>query len=337
MNLQKKINLSERIFVAGARGMVGSSVCRMLKLAGYGNPELKGEILAPTKEELNLTDSEAVKKWYEINNPSIVILAAAKVGGIYANSTFPADFIYENLKIQNNVIESSWKNNVKRFLFLGSSCIYPKFAQQPINEDSLLTGPLEPTNEWYAISKISGIKLCQALRLQYNFDAISLMPTNLYGTGDNYHAKNSHVMPSLIRKFSNAVKYSHDEVICWGTGEVYREFMHVDDLARAIIFALEEWDPSSANSPKDNKNDPYTILNVGTGKDIRIKDLVNIIASKTGFQGKITWDKSMPNGTPRKVLNIKKIKNLGWEPKVSLEIGIEKTIQEYQKKYQIKI
>ncbi len=335
METPKKINLSERIFVAGATGMVGGAVCRILKLKGYGAKKHRGLILSPSREQLDLIDSESVKKWFKDNKPTVVIMAAAKVGGIYANSSYPADFIYENLKIQTNIIEASWKNGVKRFLFLGSSCIYPKFANQPISEDALLTGELEQTNEWYAISKIAGIKLCQALRIQYGFDSIALMPTNLYGTGDNYHEKNSHVMAALIRKFSNAIKYSHKEVICWGSGKVLREFMHVDDLANAIVFTLENWDPSYLSSPKDKNNNAYTILNVGTGKDISIKDLANMIANKTGFKGRIIWDKSMPDGTPRKVLNIKKIKSLGWEPKINLEKGIEKTIKEFQSNYKI--
>ncbi len=325
------INFGERIFVAGASGMVGSSVCRVLSKNGYGNKFNGGEILAPSRKKLNLLDSVDVNNWFKVNKPTVVILAAAKVGGIFANSTYPADFIIENLKIQTNVIEASWRNGVKRFVFLGSSCIYPKYAEQPIKEELLLNGPLEPTNEWYAISKISGIKLCQALRKQYGFDAISLMPTNLYGTGDNYHEKNSHVMAALIKKFCSAVKISEKKVLCWGTGNVFREFLHVDDLARAIIFALERWDPDSQDAPRDKDNKPLTLINVGTGKEISIKDLANKISEKVGFKGKIIWDKNMPDGTPRKVLNIQKIKNLGWEPIVNLDDGLNKTIKEFRK------
>ena len=333
MRNKNLVNFSERIFVAGASGMVGSSVCRMLNLAGYGNEAFQGKILAPLRNELDLLDTECVNSWFKSKKPTVVILAAAKVGGIYANATYPADFIFENLKIQNNVIEASWRNGVKRLIFLGSSCIYPKHAKQPIDEGSLLTGPLEPTNEWYAISKISGIKLCQALRKQYGFDAISLMPTNLYGPGDNYHEKNSHVMASLIKKFCSAVKFSEKEVLCWGTGNVFREFMHVDDLARAIIFALERWDPDAPDAPTDKNNNPYTLINVGTGKDISIKDLASKISEKVGFEGKIIWDENMPDGTPRKVLNIQKIKNLGWEPIIDLEDGLNKTIREFKKQF----
>ena len=331
MKKNNLINFGDRIFVAGASGMVGSSVCRMLNLAGYGNENCYGKIFAPLRNEVDLLDTESVHSWFKSNKPTVVILAAAKVGGIFANSTFPADFILENLKIQTNIIEASWRNGVKRLIFLGSSCIYPKHSKQPIVEDALLTGSLEPTNEWYAISKISGIKLCQALRKQYGFDAITLMPTNLYGTGDNYHEKNSHVMASLIKKFCSAVKFSEKEVLCWGTGNVFREFMHVDDLAKAIIFTLERWDPDAEDAPTDKDNNPCTFINVGTGKDISIKDLAYKISKKVGFNGKIIWDKNMPDGTPRKVLNIQKIKNLGWEPSIDLDDGLNKTIIEFNK------
>ncbi len=332
MNKSKKINLEEKIFVAGAFGMVGSSVCRNLKISGYGDSSKGGEIFTTSRKELDLLDSAKVSEWFQSKKPSIVIIAAAKVGGIYANQTYPADFIFENLKIQTNLIEASWKNGVKRLLFLGSSCIYPRFAPQPIKEESLLTGSLESTNEAYAIAKISGIKLCQALRKQYDFDAISLMPTNLYGTGDNYNQKNSHVMPALIRKFCEAVKSSKQEVTCWGTGKVMREFLHVDDLGKAITFALEYWDPI-LNTEKNDDFLSSTILNVGTGKDIKIEELASIIAKKVGFKGIINWDKSKPDGTPRKLLNVEKLKKLGWEPKISLDEGINKTIQEFREIY----
>ncbi len=332
MNKLKKINLDEKIFVAGASGMVGSSVCRNLKFSGYGDFSKGGEILTPSRKELDLLDSAKVSEWFQSKKPSVVIIAAAKVGGIYANQTYPADFIFENLKIQTNLIEASWRNGVKRLLFLGSSCIYPKFAPQPIQEESLLTGSLETTNEWYAIAKISGIKLCQALRKQYSFDAISLMPTNLYGTGDNYNPNSSHVMPALIRKFCEAVKSSKQEVTCWGTGKVMREFLHVDDLGRAITFALEYWDPNLYKQKNDDSLSS-TILNVGTGKDIRIEELASIIAKKVGFKGIINWDNSKPDGTPRKLLNVEKLKKIGWEPKISLNDGINKTIQEFREIY----
>ena len=329
----KLIYPSEKIFVAGSNGMVGSAVCRILKESGYGLKKNDGQILNPPRSDLDLLDIVEVDNWFKLKKPTIVILAAAKVGGIYSNSIYPADFILENLKIQNNVIETSWKNGVKRLLFLGSSCIYPKFAKQPISEDALLTGFLERTNEHYAIAKISGIKLCQALRKQYNFDAISLMPTNLYGTGDNYHPQNSHVMPALISKFINA-KYSlSKEVVCWGTGEPLREFLHVDDLGRAIVFALENWDPNSNIAPTDKNNEPDTFLNVGTGKDISIKELALKISKKVGYEGKIIWDTSKPDGTPKKLLNVDKLINMGWEPLISLEEGINRTIKEFNKKF----
>ena len=257
-------------------------------------------------------------------NPTVVIIAAAKVGGILANSLYPTQFLLDNLKIQNNLIENSWQTGVKRLLFLGSSCIYPKFAHQPINEESLLTGQLEETNQWYGIAKIAGIKLCDALRKQYNFDAISLMPTNLYGPGDNYHPQNSHVMASFIRKFYEASINSSPTVKCWGTGSPLREFLHVDDLGDAVVFALENWDPSSKNAPKDENNNKLTTLNVGTGKDISIKELALKISNLLNYKGKIIWDKSKPDGTPKKLLNIQKIQSLGWDPKISLSEGIKK-------------
>ena len=331
MKSSKLINLNEIVFVAGSSGMVGRSICKLLRNSGYGIAKYGGNILSPSRKELNLLDTESVKNWFKSNKPSVVILAAAKVGGILANSSYPADFIYENIKIQMNVIEAAWQNGVKRFLFLGSSCIYPKYAKQPIEEESLLTSSLETTNEWYAISKISGIKLCQALRKQYDFDAISLMPTNLYGSGDNYHPTNSHVVASLINKFCKAAKFSKSEVTCWGTGKALREFMHVDDLSRAILFALEYWDPSSPSALLDRNNEPYTFLNVGTGKEISIKELSEIIAEKVGFGGKILWDQTKPDGTPRKVLNIEKIRKMGWEPTITLDQGLNKTIEEFER------
>ena len=244
------IDYKDRFFVAGSRGMAGSAICRALVAKGYGNQSKGGSLLTPLRQELDLLDAEAVSKWYEKNKPTVVVLAAAKVGGIYANNAYPADFLLENLKIQTNVIEGAWKAGVRRLLFLGSSCIYPKFAVQPIREDSLLTGALEATNEWYATAKICGLKLCEALRRQYGFDAISLMPTNLYGPGDNYHPKNSHVLPALIRRFHEAKQAAASSVTCWGTGTPLREFLHVDDLGSACIKALENWDPDSDNAPK---------------------------------------------------------------------------------------
>ncbi len=327
--MEKKILLNEKIFIAGARGMAGSAICRSLCKNGYGRIN-GGQLLKPTRKELNLLDSNEVRKWFEINKPTVVIIAAAKVGGIYANSIYPTQFLLENLKIQNNLVENSWKTGVKRLLFLGSSCIYPKFAQQPINEDSLLTGQLEETNQWYGIAKIAGIKLCEALRKQYGFDAISLMPTNLYGPGDNYHPQNSHVMASFIRKFCEASINSSPSVKCWGTGNPLREFLHVDDLGDAVVFALENWDPNSRNAPKDENNKKLTTLNVGTGKDISIKELAFKISNLLNYKGKIIWDKSKPDGTPKKLLDIQKIQSLGWDPKISLSEGIKDTIESYK-------
>ena len=329
--MKKKISLKEKFFVAGSTGMVGGAVCRSLKKNGYGLVENGGKILAPKRNELDLLENEKVKVWFRKNKPSVVILAAAKVGGIYANSRYPADFILENIKIQTNIIEAAWKSGVKRFLFLGSSCIYPKNVLQPIKEDYLLKGDLEKTNEPYAIAKIAGIKLCESLRRQYDFDAISLMPTNLYGPGDNYHIKNSHVMASLIKKFCDAKKNNEKKVICWGTGKPMREFLHVDDLGSAVVFCLEHWDPKEPNPPLDNQGNPLTHLNVGTGLDISIQDLSKKIAENSSYNGEIYWDKEMPDGTNKKLLDISKIRSLGWKHKISLDQGIKKTILDYKK------
>ena len=328
--MRNKITLQENIFIAGATGMVGGALKKSLIEKGYGNIKSGGKILTPTRNELDLLNTSQVNSWFKLNKPTITILAAAKVGGIYANSKFPYDFLIENLKIQNNVINASWENGVKRFLFLGSSCIYPKYANQPIKEESLLDGKLEITNEGYALAKISGIKLCEALRTQYGFDAISLMPTNLYGPGDNYHPYNSHVMASLIRKFAEAKIKNYKTITCWGTGKPLREFMHVQDLAEAIIFCLENWDPNDKNAPKDDDGRVLNFLNVGTGKDISIKELVEKINNETGYEGKVIWDHSKPDGTPKKQLNVGRINQLGWYSKINLDEGIRKTIKEFK-------
>ena len=308
--------------------MVGSAI--KIKLSKYGYQNLK----FPTKEELDLRNSEMVSIWFKKNKPDIVILAAAKVGGIYANNKYPLDFLLENLKIQNNVIESSWKNDVKRLLFLGSSCIYPKFAKQPIKEEELLKSSLEETNQWYALAKISGLKMCEALRKQYGFDAISLMPTNLYGKGDNYHQFNSHVLPAFINRFHNHKLENKDLIECWGSGNPRREFMHVDDLAEACIFALEKWDPNAKGAPLDELDKPLTWLNVGTGIDIKIKDLAKMIARIISFEGKIFWDKNKPDGTYQKLLDVSKLKTLGWEAKITLEEGIKLTYADFKKDFE---
>ena len=328
--MSKLISPSEKIFIAGASGMAGSAIYRNLKKKGYGDADLGGEILTPTSKELNLLKNEEVLEWFNLKKPTVVILAAAKVGGILANLAKPTEFLLENLKIQSNVIETSWKLGVKRLLFLGSSCIYPKFAEQPIKEDSLLTGPLEQTNESYALAKITGIKLCEALRSEYGFDAISLMPTNLYGPGDNFDKNSSHVMASFIKKFFLATKNSLPRVTCWGTGTPMREFMHVDDLGEAASFVLENWNPNLISSPKNNEGKPLTFLNVGTGKDISIKDLAIKIASINNFLGEICWDHDKPDGTPKKQLDISNLKKLGWEPKISLNDGIKSTLKYYE-------
>ncbi|MCQ9198937.1 MAG: GDP-L-fucose synthase [Prochlorococcus marinus XMU1429] len=328
----KKISLHEKIFVAGSRGMAGSAICRALKKHGYGTNTNRGELLTPVRQELNLLDSNALNNWFLKNKPTVVVLAAGKVGGILANSNSPTEFLLENIKIQTNVIETSWRFGVKRLLFLGSSCIYPKFAHQPISEDSLLSGPLELTNQWYAIAKITGIKLCKSLRTQYGFDAISLMPTNLYGPGDNYHPTNSHVMASLIKKFCEASFYSIKSVNCWGSGTPLREFLHVDDLGEAVVFALENWDPSSKNAPLDNSGVPLDFLNVGSGKDISIKDLSKKIAQFSGFDGEVVWDSTKPDGTPKKQLDCKRINNLGWNAQINLDEGLKETVLNYMAK-----
>ena len=313
-----------RIFVAGHSGMVGSAILRTLKKRGYTN------LLCPKRKELDLSDFLMVQDWFKKNKPDVVILAAAKVGGIYANNNFTADFILENLKIQTNVIENAWKYDIKRFLFLGSSCIYPKLATQPLKEEYLLSGKLENTNESYAIAKIAGIKLCTALKNQYGFDAISLMPTNLYGQGDNYHSENSHVLPSMIRKFYEAKIKGLKEVVCWGTGSPKREFLFVDDLAEASIFILEEVSIENENLYEENNNFSG-ILNIGVGIDISIRELASLISSIVGYEGEIVWDLSKPDGTPRKLLDISKLKTIGWNAKTTLEKGIKLTLMSYVK------
>ena len=306
---------ADRIFIAGHRGMAGSAICRALHAAGY-----QQQLTAP-RAELDLLDRSAVEAWFRAQRPDVVVLAAAKVGGILANNSYPADFLLDNLNIQNHVIEAAWRHGVRRLLFLGSSCIYPKFAEQPIREESLLTGALEPTNEWYAIAKIAGIQLCRALRIQHGFDAISLMPTNLYGPGDNYHPSHSHVMAALIRRFSEAARSGNDEVVCWGSGSPRREFLHVDDLASAAVFCLERWqhDPSS--------HEP-AFLNVGTGVDLSIKELATQIATATGFQGRIAWDSSKPDGTPRKLLDVSRLGAMGWRATIPLAEGLQRVVAE---------
>ena len=315
MNL---INTSDRIFIAGHQGMVGSSIVRTLKGNNFKN------LLLASRKDLDLRNFKDVEKWFKNNYPDVVIICAAKVGGILANSNYPADFLLENLKIQNNIIEISWKENVKRLLFLGSSCIYPKFSKQPISENDLLTGALEPTNEPYAIAKISGLKLCQTLRKQYGFDAFSVMPTNLYGPGDNYHKLNSHVIPAFIRRFCEASDNNEKIVRCWGTGKPLREFLHVDDLSKACLFLLQKWNP---------KQPEFSYINIGSGNNISIKEVANIISHYSGFDGEIFWDYNKPDGTPAKKLDLTKINELGWKPSIEFKEGIKDTVSLFRKEY----
>lgn len=328
--MKKLINKNERIFIAGGYGMVGSAIYKKLRESGYGNYNFGGSIFRPTKQELNLKNFNALEKWFKEKQPTIVIIAAAKVGGIFANSNYPAEFILDNLKIQTNLIELSKENNVKRLLFLGSSCIYPKFSKQPIKEEYLLSDPLESTNQFYAIAKIAGIKLCEAMNLQYNFDAICLMPTNLYGPNDNYHKFNSHVIPSLIRKFHEASIKNSEKVICWGTGNPLREFLYVDDLAEACIFALENWKPTFEVSQNQLRNNSPCWINIGSKFEVSIKQLANVISNEFNYKGRIEWDLSKPDGTPRKKLDISKINKLGWTAKTNLKNGIKKTISSFR-------
>ncbi len=324
------MNPNEKIFIAGANGMVGSAIKRTLIKEGYGNKEHGGEILSPSRKKLNLLSFNEVEDWFKMNKPSIVIIAAAKVGGILANSTKPYDFIFENLKIQTNIIEISRKSSVKKLLFLGSSCIYPKRSSQPIKEEYLLDSQLEKTNQWYAIAKISGIKLCESLYHQYGINAISLMPCNLFGPGDNYDLSTSHVLPALIKKFQNAKDNKVDKVTCWGTGNPLREFLYVDDLAEACLFALNNWDITNKNAPLNDSSQKLSWLNVGSGKEISIKKLAETISYLTGYEGIIIWDKTKPDGTQRKLLDITKITKLGWTPKVTLKEGIKIAIEDYK-------
>lgn len=286
--------------------MVGSALMRALKVKGYGN------LLIRTREQLDLTDQLAVRRFFEATRPQAVIMAAAKVGGIHANNSRPAEFIRDNLLIQDNVIDSAYRTNVEKLVFLGSSCIYPKLAPQPIKEEYLLTGPLEPTNEWYAIAKIAGVKMCQAYRREYGFKAISLMPTNLYGPGDNFDLSDSHVLPALIRRVHEAKLRGDPSVAVWGTGTPRREFLHVDDLADATLFLLHAYDAEP-------------IVNVGWGEDLPIRELAELIVSVIDYKGRLIFDGTKPDGTPRKLLDVSRLTELGWRPKIPLKIGIEST------------
>jgi GDP-L-fucose synthase len=300
----------DSIFVAGHRGLAGSAIVRALRAEGHENLLLAG------RDQLDLRAQSAVDDFFARHRPGYVFLAAAKVGGILANSTAPADFLYENLEVQNNVIHSAWRHGCKKLLFLGSSCIYPRLAPQPIREEYLLTGELESTNEWYAIAKIAGIKMCQAYRRQHGFNAISIMPTNLYGPGDNFDLRNSHVLPALMRKFAEAVAGGSNEVVVWGSGAPRREFLHVDDLAGAALFLMRHYDSSD-------------LINVGTGEDLTIRELAEMIGRLTGFRGRLVFDDSKPDGTPRKLLDVSRLQALGWKARIPVEQGLADTWRWY--------
>jgi GDP-L-fucose synthase len=302
------MNPASSIFIAGHRGLVGSAIARRLRAAGFHNLVLRD------RTELDLTRQSAVERFFAEQRPEYVFFAAAKVGGIVANSTWPAEFIQDNLVIQTNIIDAAYRNGTRKLLFLGSSCIYPKLAPQPIPEDALLTGPLEPTNEWYAIAKIAGLKMCQAYRRQYGFNAISAMPTNLYGPGDNFSLKSSHVLPALLRKVHEAKEAGAAEVEVWGTGKPRREFLHVDDLADACLFLMQKYD-----------GDGW--VNVGWGRDETIAELADTIRRVVGFTGVLRFDTSKPDGTPRKLLDTTRLTELGWSPKIALEAGIRSTYE----------
>lgn len=307
----EKMDKKSKIYVAGHKGLVGSSIVRLLRKRGFEN------IITRTRKELDLTDQKSVQDFFEKEKPEYVFLAAAKVGGILGNKNNPASFIYENLTIQNNIIHNAYLSGVKKLLFLGSSCIYPKMAPQPIKEEHLLTGPLEETNKTYAVAKIAGIIMCQSYNKQHNTNFISVMPTNLYGPNDNFDLESSHVMPAIIRKFHEAKEKKEPSVTMWGTGSAYREFLYVNDLADACILVMENYNDSE-------------ILNIGTGKDITIKDLAELIKKIVGYEGDIIWDTTKPDGTPRKLLDVSKLNTLGWKHETLLDKGIELTYKWYK-------
>jgi GDP-L-fucose synthase len=304
------MNKTDKIFVAGHKGLVGSAICRKLLSDGYTN------ILTVDKSIVDLKDKDSVKLWFKENKPDYVFLAAAKVGGIHANNTYPVEFITDNLMIQNNVIDSCHEYNTKKLMFLGSVCIYPKYAPTPVKEEYLLTGELEPTNEWYAVAKIAGIKQCQAYKKQYGDNFISVMPCNLYGINDNFHPTNSHVLPALIRKFHEAKLNQSPNVMCWGTGSPRREFMNVEDLADACVFLMHEY-----NSEE--------IINIGYGEDFTIKEISDIVRDVVRYNGEIIWDTSKPDGTPKRLLDTSKLFNMNWRPKINLTVGLKQTYSWY--------
>ena len=310
-----KLRSDSRIYVAGHKGMVGSAIWRALERGGFKN------LIGLPSSSLDLMDQRAVRDFYLEERPEFVFIAAAKVGGILANSTLPAEFLYNNLQIQNNLIHGAWRVGVKKLLFLGSSCIYPRLAPQPLKEDHLLTGPLEPTNEWYAVAKIAGIKLCQAYRRQYGCNFISAMPTNLYGPNDNYDPQASHVLPALIRRFHEAKTSGASSVVCWGTGSPLREFLHADDLGEACLFLMENYEEE-------------LFINVGTETDISIRALAERIKAVVGYRGSIEWDTSKPDGTPRKLMDSSRLRSMGWKPRVDLETGLRLAYEDFQRRFQ---
>ncbi len=307
-----EIARNARVFIAGHRGLVGSAIWRKFQQLGFTH------LLGRSRAELDLMDGPAVREFYRRERPEYVILAAAKVGGIIANSTQPVDFLYNNLSIQNNVIHGAYEHGVRKLLFLGSSCIYPRLAPQPMKEEALLTGPLEPTNEWYAVAKIAGIKLCQALRRQYGCDFISTMPTNMYGPNDNYDLTSSHVLPALIRKFHDARVSQAPTVTCWGSGSPLREFLYADDLADACLFLLENYSEEQ-------------FINIGSGREISIRQLSELVSRTVGYKGEIVWDSSKPDGSPRKLMDSSRLFALGWRPKIDLETGLKMAYEDFQK------
>jgi GDP-L-fucose synthase len=311
------LNLDSRIYVAGHLGLVGSAIWRELQRRGCRCLIGKG------RDELELLDAGAVRRFYEQEKPEYVFVAAARVGGIWANDHYPAEFLFENLQIQNNLIHGAWQAGVKKLLFLGSSCIYPKLAPQPLKEEYLLTGPLEPTNEWYAVAKIAGLKLCQAYRRQHGCDFISAMPTNLYGPNDNYDPQNSHVLPALIRRFHEAKQSGARQVVCWGSGQPRREFLYVDDVARALVFLMDHY-----------SDEPF--INIGCGSDVTVRELAETVRRIVGFEGEIVWDATKPDGTPRKLMDSSRLFALGWRPEVDLETGIRQAFEDFAQKSSVR-
>jgi GDP-L-fucose synthase len=319
------MNLNEKIYIAGHRGLVGSAIVRQLEDRGFTN------LLMRTHKELDLTSQAQVQIFFQQEKPDYVILAAAKVGGIHANNTYPADFIYQNMMIEANVINSAYENKVKRLLFLGSTCIYPKAVEQPMREDALLTGVLESTNEPYALAKIAGIKLCESYNRQYGTDFRSVMPTNLYGINDNFHPENSHVIPALMRRFHGAKVNNNSEVVVWGTGNAMREFLYVDDMAQASLFILE----LDEEIYKENTQPMLSHINVGTGKDVTIREMAETMKEVAGYKGKLVFDTTKPDGVPRKLIDITRLKRMGWEYNVDLKEGLQKTYKWYLKENEL--